>query len=399
MLDKVKQIIAILQKAGYEAYAVGGCVRDTLLNREPEDWDITTSAKPEQIKKLFRRTVDTGIKHGTVTVLLGSDGFEVTTYRIDGIYEDGRHPKSVSFTESLAEDLKRRDFTINAMAYNDEAGLVDLFDGKTDLDQRVIRCVGKAEERFEEDALRILRAVRFSAQLDYGIEAHTKEAIRSFCENLRLISAERIRTELQKLLLSDHPEKMQDLYELGITGIVLKEYDDLTDREREEICLALTHALPSLYVRLTILLLPLGKDAIHVLQRLKYDRKTMTAVPRLIEHAMDEPEIIPENMRNHIVEVGTDLMPDMISVKEAIGRQSTEYIADYENMYREILANGDCLSLKELAITGSDLIREKKMKPGKEIGDALQYLFAQVLSDPSRNEYDTLLQLLNDRRE
>ena len=399
MPDKVKQIITVLQKAGYEAYAVGGCVRDTLLNREPEDWDITTSAKPEQIKRLFRRTVDTGIKHGTVTVLLGKDSFEVTTYRIDGIYEDGRHPKSVAFTESLAEDLKRRDFTINAMAYNDEAGLVDLFGGKSDLDQRIIRCVGKAEERFEEDALRILRAVRFSAQLDYEIEKNTREAIRLFSEKLQLISAERIRTELQKLLLSDHPEKIQDLYDLGITRIVLEEYDNMSKEEREEICRWLVRSERTVNVRLAILLLPLQEGAIQVLKRLKYDRRTMTAVPALIAHAKDEPNITPKNIRHSIVEIGTGLMPDMISVKKAICCQSAEYIADYENMVRTILAAGDCLSLKDLAIGGSDLIRVMKMKPGKEIGDALQYLLEQVLSDPSLNEYDTLLKLLSDRRE
>ena len=399
MPDKVKQIITVLQKAGYEAYAVGGCVRDTLLNREPEDWDITTSAKPEQIKRLFRRTVDTGIKHGTVTVLLGKDSFEVTTYRIDGIYEDGRHPKSVAFTESLAEDLKRRDFTINAMAYNDEAGLVDLFGGKSDLDQRIIRCVGKAEERFEEDALRILRAVRFSAQLDYEIEKNTREAIRLFSEKLQLISAERIRTELQKLLLSNHPEKIQDLYDLGITRIVLEEYDNMSKEEREEICRWLIRSERTVNVRLAILLLPLQEGAIQVLKRLKYDRKTMTAVPALIAHAKDEPNITPKNIRHSIVEIGTGLMPDMISVKKAICCQSAEYIADYENMVRTILAAGDCLSLKDLAIGGSDLIRVMKMKPGKEIGDALQYLLEQVLSDPSLNEYDTLLKLLSDRRE
>ena len=158
---KVVLIIKNLQRHGYEAYAVGGCVRDSVLNRKPEDWDITTSAKPEQVKRIFRRTVDTGIEHGTVTVLIGKDGFEVTTYRVDGLYEDGRHPKEVTFTNQLEEDLKRRDFTINAMAYNDEARLVDPFGGMKDLNSHLIRCVGEPKERFSEDALRILRAVRF----------------------------------------------------------------------------------------------------------------------------------------------------------------------------------------------------------------------------------------------
>ena len=165
MPDKVKLIIDRIAAAGFEAYAVGGCVRDSVLGRAPQDWDITTSARPEQVKALFPRTVDTGLQHGTVTVLLGKEGFEVTTYRIDGEYLDGRHPREVTFTPSLEEDLKRRDLTINAMAYNDESGLVDLFGGREDIRKGVIRCVGNPEQRFGEDALRMLRAVRFAAQL------------------------------------------------------------------------------------------------------------------------------------------------------------------------------------------------------------------------------------------
>ncbi len=167
---KVMMIIKNLQLHGYEAYAVGGCVRDSILARRPKDWDITTSARPEEVKKLFRRTVDTGIEHGTVTVLFGRDGYEVTTYRIDGAYEDSRHPKEVLFTNRLEEDLRRRDFTINAMAYNDEVRLVDVFGGMQDLNHHLIRCVGDPRERFSEDALRILRAVRFSAQLNFPMK-------------------------------------------------------------------------------------------------------------------------------------------------------------------------------------------------------------------------------------
>ena len=197
---KVIMIINNLQLHGYEAFAVGGCVRDSILARRPEDWDITTSAKPEEIKRLFRRTVDTGIEHGTVTVLIGKDSFEVTTYRVDGAYEDGRHPKEVKFTSRLEEDLQRRDFTINAMAYNDEVRLVDVFGGMRDLNHHLIRCVGDPEERFSEDALRILRAVRFSAQLNFPIEPNTAAAVRKLAPTLKNISAERIQTELVKLL-------------------------------------------------------------------------------------------------------------------------------------------------------------------------------------------------------
>ena len=189
---KVSEILDILHSHGYEAYVVGGCVRDSILARTPDDWDITTSAKPEEVKKLFRRTVDTGLQHGTVTVLLGNDGYEVTTYRLDGEYEDSRHPKEVTFTSSLEEDLKRRDFTINAMAYNQEEGLVDLFGGMRDLQGKVIRAVGEPKERFTEDALRIMRAVRFSAQLGFTIDEKTYKALAELSPNLVHISAERI---------------------------------------------------------------------------------------------------------------------------------------------------------------------------------------------------------------
>ena len=172
--EKVKTVIAELKAHGYDAYAVGGCIRDSILGRTPGDWDITTSAKPHQVKAIFPRTVDTGIQHGTVTVLMDKEGFEVTTYRIDGEYEDARHPKDVIFTSNLLEDLKRRDFTINAMAYNDETGLVDAFDGIADLNAKRIRCVGEPTERFSEDALRMLRAVRFAAQLGFAIEERTE---------------------------------------------------------------------------------------------------------------------------------------------------------------------------------------------------------------------------------
>lgn len=223
--EKVNTIIEALLAHGYEAYAVGGCVRDSLLGREADDWDITTSASPYEVKELFRRTIDTGIQHGTVTVMLDKEGFEVTTYRIDGEYEDGRHPKEVLFTKNLEEDLKRRDFTINAMAYNEQTGLVDIFGGIKDLENGIIRCVGVARERFEEDALRILRAYRFSAQLGFEIDAETRRAASVLAGNLKKISAERIRTELTKLLLSKNPDRLVWAMEDGITPEFLPEWD------------------------------------------------------------------------------------------------------------------------------------------------------------------------------
>ena len=222
-------IIQTLSSHGYEAFVVGGCVRDSILGKTPSDWDITTSARPEQVKALFAKTIDTGIKHGTVTVMMDKVGYEVTTYRIDGTYEDHRRPNDVTFTTSLREDLMRRDFTINAMAYNDADGLIDLFGGMDDLENKVIRCVGQAKDRFEEDALRMLRAVRFAGQLNFRIEHSTREAIAACCENIRDVSAERIQMELLKLLISGHPEILKEAYSTGLTAVFFPEFDRMMD--------------------------------------------------------------------------------------------------------------------------------------------------------------------------
>ena len=322
---KANQIIARLEGAGYEAYVVGGCVRDALLGRAAADWDITTNARPEQVKALFSRTIDTGIQHGTVTVLLGREGFEVTTYRIDGEYQDGRHPSEVSFTPNLLEDLKRRDFTINAMAYNEREGLIDAFGGMGDLQSRQIRCVGDPRERFTEDALRILRAVRFSAQLNFDIEDCTREAVADFASSLTRISAERIQTEVTKLLLSDHPEVFRVLYDTGITAVILPEFDACMETPQnhphhcccvgEHILLALRAVEADRVLRLAALLHDIGKPGTHVrddqgidhfhghgelgaemaegiLRRLKFDNDTIYRVKHLVK-VHDYRRILP----------------------------------------------------------------------------------------------------------
>ena len=231
----VNFIIRKLEEAGFEAYAVGGCVRDRILGKEPNDWDITTSAKPEQVKSLFDHTIDTGIQHGTVTVMINHVGYEVTTYRIDGKYEDGRHPTEVTFTPDLLEDLKRRDFTINAMAYNDSTGLVDAFDGVFDLERGIIRCVGKPEKRFSEDALRMLRAIRFAAQLGFSIDENTMNGVKMLAGTLKRVSAERIQVELVKLLLSDNPDRLRDAYTSGLTAVFLPEFDAMMKTKQNTI--------------------------------------------------------------------------------------------------------------------------------------------------------------------
>ena len=210
---KIERILQKINSAGYEAYIVGGCVRDCFLQRQPQDWDITTSAEPEQIKKIFNRTYDTGLQHGTVTVLWEGEHYEITTYRIEGKYDDCRHPNNVTFTKSLKEDLQRRDFTINAIAYHPQQGIKDYFLGQKHIEQKIIKGVGNATERFQEDALRMLRALRFSAQIGFDIEQSTYEALQQQKELIKKISVERIHDELEKMLLSKYLEKINLLWQ------------------------------------------------------------------------------------------------------------------------------------------------------------------------------------------
>ena len=429
--EKVSEIINCLRSYNFEAYAVGGCVRDSLLGRTPSDWDITTSATPEEVKSLFSHTVDTGIQHGTVTVMLGHEGFEVTTYRIDGEYEDARHPKEVAFTLSLREDLKRRDFTINAMAYNEESGLVDLFGGAQDLERGVIRCVGDPGERFREDALRMFRAVRFAAQLGFSVEKNTAGAISELAGSLARISAERIQTELVKLLVSPHPEEMRQIYELGISDVVLPEFSVMMETPQnnphhmysvgEHTIKALQLIPEDKVLRLTMLLHDVAKPpcritdrkgidhfpghpkrgaqmAEKILKRLKFDNDTIRRVTSLVLIHDNQPPANPVSIRKALVKDGLDQYPALFLVKRAdIGAQSDylresklKYVDAYEAVYNQIIENGDCLSLKELAVTGADLI-SAGMKPGKELGDVLERMLQDVLENPEWNKKEILL--------
>jgi tRNA nucleotidyltransferase (CCA-adding enzyme) len=434
---KVNQIICRLQHEGFDAYAVGGCVRDTILGRTPQDWDITTSAKPQQVKALFSHTIDTGIQHGTVTVMLDHEGFEVTTYRIDGEYEDARHPKEVIFTGNLRDDLRRRDFTINAMAYNDTTGLVDVFGGVQDLRTGVVRCVGNAHDRFGEDALRMLRAVRFSAQLGFVIEPQTKQAIADLAANLSKISSERIQMELVKLLLSDNPQEMRTVYELGLTAVFLPEFDRMMETPQntkhhcysvgEHTLVSLQEIPPERVLRLTMLLHDIAKPdfrktdeagqdhfkghpgagaelAKKIMHRLKFDNSTTDSVCRLIRYHDDRPAVTPRNVRRAISRIGTENMEQLFAVKRAdtmaqsLYRRDEKlaYIDEYERMYHQICLENQCVQKKDLAINGRDLI-DMGMQPGKEIGDVLDSLFEEVLDDPSLNTREQLLNMANKR--
>lgn len=435
--SKVRTILDTLAKAGYEAYAVGGCVRDSLLGKAPQDWDITTSAFPEQVKEIFERTIDTGIRHGTVTVMMGKEGFEVTTYRVDGIYEDGRHPKEVTFTRSLGEDLKRRDFTINAMAYNEAAGLVDLFEGLRDLKQGLIRCVGAPKERFTEDALRMLRAVRFSAQLGFPIEEATRSAIGELAGNLTKISAERIQMELVKLLISDHPQEVRTLYETGISAVCFPWLDTMMDTPQntpyhcytvgEHTIHTLSHVPGDKVLRLTMLLHDVAKPASRttdqngrdhfkghpgesarmakqILRQLKFDNDTIDRVTGLILWHDDNPPVTPANIRRAMHRIGLEQYPDLFMVKRADTMAKSDYrrqerlsyIDAYEAQYQQIINQQQCVALKELKVSGKDLI-QMGMDPGRELGEALRFLLELVLEYPEYNTREILLEKLRER--
>lgn len=387
----VEFIIDTLQQHGFEAYAVGGCVRDSLLGREPGDWDITTSASPEQVKQLFRRTVDTGILHGTVTVMLEKCGYEVTTYRIDGEYEDGRHPKSVEFTTNLTEDLRRRDFTINAMAYNKTAGLVDEFGGIQDLGRGRISCVGEARERFTEDALRMLRAVRFAAQLGFSIGEATLEAIRELAPNLAKVSRERIQAELTKLLMSPNPQMVELFFSLGLAEQVFPELDRcFCSADREQLLGRLAGTEADVILRYTVLLSVIGgspeerrRKSREFLKELRFDNHTVDWVSRLSEHRLDILAGDKPGLRRQIVDIGEDIFPALLKL------QADTAAAE---LYRQILEAGDCLSLKRLAVNGRDLIGIG-IRPGRELGEKLSGLLELVLEKPERNTREYLLQM------
>ena len=414
-------IIDNIRSHGYEAFIVGGCVRDAVLGRIPGDWDITTSAKPEQVKEIFGKTVDTGLKHGTVTIIKHGKGYEVTTYRIDGEYLDGRHPETVEFTPDLREDLKRRDFTINAMAYSHETGIVDEFEGMEDLKRRVIRCVGCAGDRFTEDALRILRAVRFAAQLDFVIEDETYKAIVKIAPNLVHVSKERIQVELTKLLLSDHPEKIWMVDETGIADYVTSGFPEVFERELEREnshnagenetpgkcgCLvdgASKDALKECWTGLAAL--PADKShrwagflrhmtpeqAVKILRGLKLDNDTIG------------------NVKSMIMAFQTPLAVDKIQIRKLLSRV-TEYqflgamqlkkldgdetVPELLQLFEEIREAGDCVSLKQLAVNGGDLLQQG-LEKGKQIGDGLMYLLNLVLEEPKLNKKDILLEKIN----
>ena len=432
---EANSVIEKLQKNGNSAYAVGGCVRDALLGKEPFDFDITTDALPQQVKKLFERTIDTGIAHGTVTVMIDSVPIEVTTFRTDGEYIDNRKPQSVTLVKDVSEDLSRRDFTVNALCYNDREGIIDLFGGIEDLKNKVIRAVGDAEKRFCEDALRILRGVRFSAQLGFSIEEKTKEAMKKCAHLVKNLSVERISAELDKILMSYSPEHIRLLYDLGILEHIMPEMCDCfntSQNTRWHIYDVGTHSVEVVkncpkvdYLRYGALLHDWGKPhtkginelgedmfrnhgkvsedlAEKFCRKYKFSNERRDKIVRLVKY--HDIEILPEKkyVKRAINKVGDDIFYDLICLKRAdclsqnleLTASRLPYINTLFSLYEEIKQNKEPFGVKNLAVNGNDL---KEMGfSGKKIGEVLNMLLEKVIENPELNEKEKLIEIIKD---
>ena len=383
----VAALCARLRSAGREAYPVGGCVRDLLLGRTPGDWDVTTSARPEEVMALFERTVPTGIKHGTVTVLTGAEEVEVTTFRAEGGYADGRHPDAVTFGGDLAGDLSRRDFTINAMALGPDGAVIDPFGGRADLKAGLIRCVGEPERRFGEDALRMLRAVRFSAQLDFAIEGATAEALRKNAGLTARLSAERVRAELEKTLLAPWPERGEGLFAWGLLAAFAgpDAQPDLTTLHR-------VPARPlERWAALCALLLDEGsiRSAEEFLKALRLDGRTVRACAAgaVLVKTMPRGAV---GWRHARAEHGKD----PCTAAAAIGAAMVG--GTYLQELAESLAEGSCVTVRELALSGAELAAMGYR--GADIGAAQHRMLDHVLDHPEDNRPERLRELLKAER-
>lgn len=430
-----RKIIARLEQHGYEAYIVGGCVRDSLMGKSPSDWDICTSARAEEMMALFedKRVIPTGIQHGTLTILAEDGAYEVTTFRIDGEYLDHRHPKSVAFTRELAEDLSRRDFTINAMAWHPERGLIDLFGGVEDLRDRFVRAVGDPVQRFNEDGLRMLRMVRFATVLDFDYDPATYDAVRKQGHLLQYISKERIQVELNKILLAAHPARgLEDLYTLGMYPYIIPMMCHTVGFAQrgghhfldvfEHSLLAVGVIAPELVLRLTMLLHDIGKPFVwdsseslsydrfddhaavsaklagKILRDLKYDNATRKDVVELIAHHNDILLPDPVNVRRALARLGEVQTRRLVQVKVAdliahdlAGEREKilALFAEISDVIDEVVARGDCTSVKALAIGGQDMMALGLS--GRAIGQMLNAALELVLEKPEMNTRETLL--------
>ena len=436
LIEDVSYILDTLNKNGFESFIVGGCVRDGLLKRQLKDWDITTSALPEEIVILFDHTIPTGIKHGTVTGVINETNYEVTTYRIDGEYSDNRHPDEVIFTRSLKEDLSRRDFTINALAYNETEGLVDMFNGIEDIHNKTIKCVGEADKRFNEDALRMLRAVRFACQLQFSIDNATYEAMYNNYLLLKNVSAERIREELIKILLSSVPSQgIRMLQSTKLLDYIIPELNETIGFDQknphhdknvfDHIMAVLDNSVENLPVRLAALLHDIGKPKTFsidkkgighfyghnvvssemseiILKRLKFDNATIKKVLIIItEHMSAYNNMKNKTLKKFIGRVGVENLEDLFELQIADSKGHKKN-ADYSSILKrredvkKILENGEAFTINQLKISGEDLIK-LGYKPGKEIGIVLKELLEKVMEIPRLNSREQLLDMAKNK--
>ena len=405
MPNDVDFIINTIKSHGHQAYAVGGCVRDSIMGLTPNDWDITTSALPSDIKEYFNKTINTGIEHGTVTVMLHNVGYEVTTYRIDGEYKDGRHPSSVEFSDRLTDDLCRRDFTINAMAYNNVTGLVDEYGGIDDINNRIIKCVGNPIERFTEDALRMMRAIRFSAQLGFTIDEATWNAIKKLSPSISKISMERVHVELGKTLMSAHPDYVAQYSEAGLFAPILPVIDNaLKSRYKRKILATLQHTPDNIYLRYAALFITSTPDeAAKTLRALKLDNKTVNTVSKLVELSKMDIEETEPAVRTALNKYGRDFLPLWHELMMAVIQASEDttgisnpakvkHLLTLKRLGTDILARGDCFTIKALDISGNDLIEYGLQ--GHEIGETLKSLLDIVIENPKLNDKATLIAMI-----
>ncbi len=441
--QEVTDIMDNIQSAGYKSYIVGGCVRDSILERDINDWDICTSAKPEDVMDIFGQMQDfkilpVGIEHGTVMLVYRGSAYEVTTFRIDGDYMDGRRPSSVSFTGNIEKDLSRRDFTINAMAYSKDEGLIDPFEGRCDIKRSLVRCVGDPKKRFGEDALRMMRAIRFAAQLGFEIEKDTFEAIGKSWRLARNISVERIRQEFGKIMISDNPSKgIRLLMDTGLMNFIAPQLYDIVgfdqknpyhDKDVFEHTMSVIENTPKrLNVRLAALFHDISKPecmfldeggmghfyehdstgsavAADILKKLRYDNRTVKSVATLIrEHMINLDHFTEKGIKRFINRIGSENLEDFFDLRRAdikgcAGPFDFAALDYFVDSVHEIINRKEPLSVKDLAVNGKDLIGIG-YREGKEMGETLAWLLETVMEYPDMNTKEQLMQMALERLE
>lgn len=390
----VKEIIDDIYENGYEAYIVGGCVRDSIVGIKPNDYDITTNAKPTDTISIFKnyKIIETGIKHGTITLIKNKNEYEITTYRIDGTYADNRRPEYVEFTRDIIQDLKRRDFTINSIAYNHKVGIVDAFDGIEDINKKIIRTVGNPDERFKEDGLRIIRAVRFSSKLNFKIDNKTLESIYENIKLIKNISSERIQEELNKILLSNYPEKIYILYDAKMFDIFEMKNVKMNKNDLAK----LKSSKKDLVIRLSIFMYILGdiNESKKILELLRYSNKIKSQCITILDNL--DNKIIDDkvSIKIYLKEIGHESLNYLLYVKKVLDMEfEKKYYDKINNLIKEIDLNKECYSLKELALNGRDL--NALGYKGKEIGEKLNFLLYNVIENPNINNKTDLINIIN----